>query len=126
MLHCPYDGRVLHMNSLIRRAALAAAVTTVTLTTPAVAMRIPEDATSAAKPHTQSRRIDFVRYCDDGGLYQTHKLRDDGPAFIEGTGDKFVNVEKTYDGPEHLYTCGYIVLSDPELTGTVYSIRVQR
>lgn len=67
-----------------------------------------------------------MRYCDDGGIYQTHKRTSDGPAFIEGTSDKFINVDKKYAGPEHVFTCGYVVLSDPEFTGTVYSIRVPR
>ncbi|WP_182524467.1 hypothetical protein [Nocardioides dongkuii] len=124
------------MNSLIRLAALAAAAltTTAALATSAAAMvPAPEHSPVAAKPATRTaaqapkaERIDFVRYCDDGGIYHTHKRTDNGPAFIEGTRDKFINVDGSYDGPRRVYTCGYIVLQDPTFTGSVQSIRVKR
>ncbi|MBC9734095.1 hypothetical protein [Nocardioides marmotae] len=131
------------MNSLIKTAVLATAVVTSTAalaTTAAGMVPAPErsayaigtakavkpvQAVQAVKP-PKAQRTDFVRYCDDGATYQTHKLKDDGPAFIEGTQEKFINIDSTYDGPKRVYTCGYIVVQDPTFTGTVRSIRVKR
>ncbi len=126
------------MTTLIRitvTAALAAVAAT-SVATMGTAFAIPSPAggpdvrspgaQSGAEAGARSQTVHYQRYCDDGGTYQTHKLTDDGPAFIEGTREKFINVDADYDGSRRVYTCSYAVIGHPEFNGVVQSIRVHR